>query len=164
MSIKLLATIGSNLELSSDINKLWNLPKNEKRINYIINNTNSFILVDTSTFQSEYFKPNNNVLLYGNKSLENICDIICYDNINDICKRFEYSDDTLWIIGSTGKFYKEFMDKASFMDITVVCDYRKNPHSYFPLIDDDDWDMEYIFRNDKNIIYSNNIYKRKVRK
>ena len=110
MSIKLMATIGSNYELSSDVKKLWDLPENEKRISYVLNGKNRYVLVDSETFMSDSFRGYNNLFVYGDKKLESMCDTICYDNIDTICNRFENSSDSLWVVGSTSKFYKEFMD------------------------------------------------------
>lgn len=163
MSIKLMATIGYNLEISSDVNKLWDLPENERRRFKVLNYENSYVLVDRETFISDSFKVANNIFVFGDKSLENMCDVICYDSVESVCNRFEYSDDSLWIVGSTGEFYKIFMEKVDTMDITMVYDYRRVPHSYFPLLDNEQWDVECVERNENGIVYSNGIYKKRVR-
>jgi len=163
MSIKIMATIGSNYELSSDVKKLWDLPENERRIFYVLNGKNRYVLVDSETFMSDSFRGYNNLFVYGDKKLESMCDAICYDNIDTICNRFENSSDSLWVVGSTSKFYKEFMDKAVTMDITEVCEFRSRPFSYFPMIYEDEWDIESNEKCENGIIYHNKVYKRKVR-
>lgn len=163
MSIKLMATIGSNYELSSDVKKLWELPENERRMSYVLNGNNRYVLVDTNTFMSCNFKGYNNLFVYGDKNLELMCDAICYDNIDTICNRFLDSEDSLWVVGSTSKFYKEFMDKIVLMDITEVCEYKPRPFSYFPMINENEWDIESNEKCENGIIYHNKVYKRKVR-
>lgn len=164
MSIKLMATIGNNFELSSDVKKLWYLPENEKRMSYVLNGNNRYVLVDYDSFKVNPDKYNRNTFIYGSKKLENYFDVICYDNIDAICKRFLDSDDSLWVVGSTSKFYKMFMDKVITMDITKVCDDHIRPFSYFPSIYSNEWDIESVEKCENGIIYHNKVYRRiKVR-
>jgi len=164
MSIKLMATIGKNFELSSDVKKLWYLPENENRMFYVLHGKDRYILVDYETFMANPEKYNRNVFVYGNKSLENFCDVICYDNIDAICDRFLDSEDSLWVVGSTSKFYKMFLDKVVTMDITKVEGEHIRPFSYFPSIYENQWDIESVEKCENDIIYHNKVYRRiKVR-
>lgn len=161
MSIKLMATIGNNLELSSDVKKIWNLPDNELRSSFVLHGKNRYVLIDLETLIANPDKfSRKNVFVFGDRKLENIIDVICYDSVDAVFERFLDSEDSLWVIGATGKFYNLFIDKAVVMDITDVNKYYPRPFSYFPYIDENMWEIESEEKNENGIVYHNKVYRR----
>lgn len=160
MAINLVATIGMNNELNTFDNHLCKIDSLDF-IDSIKNKKNNWLLIDKKTMESFSSVLRDNCFVYGDKILENFWDVICYDNIDSIDKKFGYSDDELWVFG-TGKLYSDFMPIAYRMYLNEVQEMYRRSRAYYPYINENEWYKTILEEQTKDgIIYHKTRYVRR---
>lgn len=159
MAINLVATVGMNNELNTFDNKLCEIDSLDF-IDGIKNKKNNWLLTDRKTIEFFPSLLEDNCFVYGDKILEKFFDVVCYDNIDSIEKRFGYSKDNLWVFG-TRKLYNEIIPITYRLYLNEVQEMRRS-RDYFPWINEEEWYKRILDEQTKNgLIYYETRYVRK---
>ena len=159
-NLSLIAAIGYNNELGLDNRLLWHIP--EDLVFYKEMTMGKNIIMGRNTFESMpegAFKGRNPIVL-STKEIDRYADVICYNNINDLIKRIENSDEDFIVVGGS-KVYEQFLPYIDVMYLTEL--YKEFiADAYFPYVDFRQWDsIKIADYMDENIPYERNMYVRK---
>lgn len=160
--ISLIAAIGKNYELGKDNKLIWNL-KNDMKFfkNTTLNHT---VVMGYNTYLSigRPLPLRRNVILVHDKKLLNDSNLVVYDDINELIKKeFQDNDEEKFVIGGAS-LYKYFYNYADRMYLTLIESTCNEADSFFPEIDEKDWNKKIIENNKENDLnYSFVIYERK---
>ena len=162
-NLSLIAAIGYNNELGLDNRLLWHIPEDLAFYKKMTMGKN--IIMGRNTFESMpegAFKGRNPIIL-STKQIDRYADVICYNNINDLIKRIENSDEDFIVVGGS-KIYEEFLPYIDVMYLTEI--YKEyTADSYFPCFDHRLWDnIKIADYMEEEIPYERNIYVRKKMK
>lgn len=160
--ISLIAAIGKNYELGKDNKLIWNL-KNDMKFfkNTTLNHT---VVMGYNTYLSigRPLPLRRNVVLIHDKKLLNDSNLVVYDDINELIKKeFQDNDEEKFVIGGAS-LYKYFYNYADRMYLTLIESTCNEADSFFPEIDEKDWNKKIIENNKENDLnYSFVLYERK---
>lgn len=160
--ISLIAAIGKNYELGKDNKLIWNL-KNDMKFfkNTTLNHT---VVMGYNTYLSigRPLPLRRNVILVHDKKLLNDSNLVVYDDINELIKKeFQDNDEEKFVIGGAS-LYKYFYNYADRMYLTLIESTCNEADSFFPKIDEKDWNKKIIENNKENDLnYSFVLYERK---
>lgn len=160
--ISLIAAIGKNYELGKDNKLIWNL-KNDMKFfkNTTLNHT---VVMGYNTYLSigRPLPLRRNVVLVHDKKLLNDSNLVVYDDINELIKKeFQDNDEEKFVIGGAS-LYKYFYNYADRMYLTLIESTCNEADSFFPEIDEKDWNKKIIENNQENDLnYSFVLYERK---
>lgn len=160
--ISLIAAIGKNYELGKDNKLIWNL-KNDMKFfkNTTLNHT---VVMGYNTYLSigRPLPLRRNVILVHDKKLLNDSNLVVYDDINELIKKeFQDNDEEKFVIGGAS-LYKYFYNYADRMYLTLIESTCNEADSFFPEIDEKDWNKKIIENNKENDLnYSFVLYERK---
>ncbi len=160
--ISLIAAIGKNYELGKDNKLIWNL-KNDMKFfkNTTLNHT---VVMGYNTYLSigRPLPLRRNVVLVHDKKLLNDSNLVVYDDINELIKKeFQDNDEEKFVIGGAS-LYKYFYNYADRMYLTLIESTCNEADSFFPEIDEKDWNKKIIENNKENDLnYSFVLYERK---
>ena len=162
-NLSLIAAIGHNNELGLNNRLLWHIPEDLAFYKKMTMGKN--IIMGRNTFESMpegAFKGRNPIVL-STKQIDRYADVICYNNINDLIKRIENSDEDFIVVGGS-KVYEEFLPYIDVMYLTEIYkEYTADP--YFPCFDRRLWDnIKIADYMEEEIPYERNIYVRKKMK
>ena len=160
--ISLIAAIGKNYELGKDNKLIWNL-KND--MTFFKNTTlNHTVVMGYNTYLSigRPLPLRRNVVLIHDKKLLNDSNLVVYDDINELIKKeFQDNDEEKFVIGGAS-LYKYFYNYADRMYLTLIESTCNEADSFFPEIDEKDWNKKIIENNKENDLnYSFVLYERK---
>lgn len=160
--ISLIAAIGKNYELGKDNKLIWNL-KNDMKFfkNTTLNHT---VVMGYNTYLSigRPLPLRRNVVLVHDKKLLNDSNLVVYDDINELIKKeFQDNNEEKFVIGGAS-LYKYFYNYADRMYLTLIESTCNEADSFFPEIDEKDWNKKNIENNQENDLnYSFVLYERK---
>lgn len=160
--ISLIAAIGKNYELGKDNKLIWNL-KNDMKFfkNTTLNHT---VVMGYNTYLSigRPLPLRRNVVLVHDKKLLNDSNLVVYDDINELIKKeFQDNNEEKFVIGGAS-LYKYFYNYADRMHLTLIESTCNEADSFFPEIDEKDWNKKIIENNQENDLnYSFVLYERK---
>lgn len=160
--ISLIAAIGKNYELGKDNKLIWNL-KNDMKFfkNTTLNHT---VVMGYNTYLSigRPLPLRRNVVLVHDKKLLNDSNLVVYDDINELIKKeFQDNNEEKFVIGGAS-LYKYFYNYADRMYLTLIESTCNEADSFFPEIDEKDWNKKIIENNQENDLnYSFVLYERK---
>lgn len=159
-NITMIAAVGRNNEIGKNNKLIWHISEDLK---YFKEQTmNKPIVMGLKTFKS---LPN---LLSGREHLVlthqqmYIPNVTVFTNKEDILKYAKNLEKEVMVIGGSSIYY-QFMDYADKILLTKIDREDKDADSYFPLIDEKEWDIRKIADlEENNIKYKRLEYKRKV--
>lgn len=136
--ITIIAAIGKNNSLGKDNKLLWHLPDDFKRFKELTSGHK--ILMGRKTFESlPGVLPNRTHLILTKQEDYKIPDgCFAFSNLRHIVEFVKSTDTNLYVIGG-GEIYKQSMDIADRMELTVV-DYEPEADTFFPEVDDS-WEL-----------------------
>lgn len=160
MAINLVADIGMNNELVTFNNSICEI-NSLKFIRNIIEK-GDLILTDRCTFEIDPYLFGDRCIVYSEEELDRYYDVLCFNNVDSIKKKFGYSDEDLWVFGE-GKLHDKIMPVADKMYLNEIQKMFRRSKAYFPWIDEYQWSkfiLEEIVTDD-NVIYHKTKYVRK---
>ena len=132
-NLSLIAAIGYNNELGLDNRLLWHIPEDLAFYKKMTMGKN--IIMGRNTFESlpeGAFKGRNPIVL-STKEIDRYADVISYNNINDLIKRIENSDENFMVVGGA-KVYEEFLPYIDVMYLTEI--YKEYTETRYRKVDD----------------------------
>ncbi len=160
MSIKLIAAIGENNELSKKNQLIWRLPEDLKFFRKMT--LGGYVLMGSNTFYSlpKTFDKRTSIVL-STESFDDYSDVIKPDYVDKLVKVFKNSDKELFVIGGAN-VYQQFIDYVDKMYLTEIHATDNQADTYFPYFDKNLWIREVIdTHKEKNINYDHTCYIRK---
>lgn len=165
-SLTIIAAIGKNKELGKDNNLIWRF--SEDLINFKKETINKKMIMGYKTFMSlNKGKPLNDRIhivltsknINTNKELDNE-QIIVVNNIEELFELLNTLDEEVMVIGGSS-IYSQLIDKSNKMILTEI-DEEKEADSFFPNINEEEWDKKEIYNSNDTIPkYKRLLYTRK---
>lgn len=158
MSVNIIAAIGKNNELGKDNNLIWRLPKDLKFFKETT--MGNYIVMGRKTFESLPKKlPGRISVVISRNNLEIDSDIICYHTLEEALN--ELSNKDIFIIGGAS-IYEQTLPYADILYLTHVEAMDKEADAYFPIFDEQEWNIENLEEGiDNGIEYQRKKYVRK---
>lgn len=159
MNITLIAAIGKNNELGKDNKLLWHIPED---LNFFKKNTmNKKIIMGINTLNSlPKLLPGRKHIVLTHRNLELDPEILVFHSITELLEYIKSLNEEVMVIGG-GQIYKQMIEYANKLIITKI-DETKEADTFFPKIDDNEWNSELLSEHEyKDIKYKHLIYKKK---
>ena len=159
MNITLIAAIGKNNELGKDNKLLWHIPED---LNFFKKNTmNKKIIMGINTLNSlPKLLPGRKHIVLTHRNLELDPEILVFHSITELLEYIKSLNEEVMVIGGV-QIYKQMIEYANKLIITKI-DETKEADTFFPKIDDNEWNSELLSEHEyKDIKYKHLIYKKK---
>ena len=159
MNITLIAAIGKNNELGNDNKLLWHIPED---LNFFKANTmNKKIIMGINTLNSlPKLLPGRKHIVLTHRNLELDPEILVFHSITELLEYIKSLNEEVMVIGGR-QIYKQMIEYANKLIITKI-DETKEADTFFPKIDDNEWNRELLSEHEyKDIKYKHLIYKKK---
>jgi dihydrofolate reductase len=160
--ITIIAAIGKNRELGKDNKLIWHLKED---MQFFKDNTiGKKIIIGRKTLESlPHLLPGREHLVLTRNNL-NIDGVKVFHSKEEILEYLEDIDEEVMVIGGSS-IYKEFIDLADKMLITLIDKEYNDADTYFPIIDNNEWNKEILNNiNENDINYEHVLYTRKLHK
>lgn len=147
MNLIIIAAIGKNGELGANNKLLWHLPNDLK---FFKEKTfGRKVVMGRKTYESlPGLLPNReHIVISKNK----ISGVKVFNDIASFINEYRNLDEDIFVIGG-GMIYKELLPYTNTMYLTLVDKNCDNADTFFPKINDDDWFITSIDRNEDNKI------------
>ena len=158
MALNIIAAIGKNNELGKDNKLIWSISDDLK---FFKEKTwGHDIIMGRKTFESlpHPLKGRKHIVLTRSKE---IIGAIVYNDIEKIIK--EYQEKEAFIIGG-GTIYKQFLDYAQNMYLTLIDSEYQEADTYFPNFNEEDFEKTIIdegYDQKIDVNYKHVLYKRR---
>lgn len=167
-NLSLVAAIGKNNELGIDNSLIWKIKEDLMFYKKLTLHQN--IIMGRKTFESlpEVALKGRTPFVLSSSILDKQCDINSFNSIETLLQYIECTNQKFIVIGGA-TIYKQFLPYVDTMYLTEIDDYA-SADTFFPSIDDSDWDIELIYQhsashNDKDDVdYIRNKYVRRRKK
>ena len=157
-NISIIAAVGKNQELGKDNKLLWHIKEDMEFFKEKTINKN--VIMCIYTFYSLPKKlPNRKHIVLTHKDLKLDDDIIIMHNLKETLEYIKTKQKEFMIIGGA-KIYQEFIDFADKMYLTHIKD-TKEADTYFPKINEDEWNNFILSSFCEPLEYTHNKYVRK---
>ena len=136
--ITIIAAISENYALGKDNQLLWHLPDDFKRFKRVT--TGHHVIMGRKTFESigkKALPKRTNIIITHQKSYDASC-IVLADSLKTAL-RIAKTDSNPYILGG-GSIYKEAINIADRLDITLVHHHVFEADTFFPEIDPKTWE------------------------
>lgn len=146
----IIAAIGKNGELGKNNDLIWHLKGDMK---YFKENTiNHHVLMGKNTFLSLPKMLDNRVHLVLNDDDYKFPDeVVVLKSLDEFFLKAKDIDDDIYIIGGAS-IYKQFINYADELLITLIDESDKDADVYFPIIEKDVWKEKVLKHNSENNI------------
>lgn len=146
----IIAAIGKNGELGKNNDLIWHLKGDMK---YFKENTiNHHVLMGKNTFLSLPKMLDNRVHLVLNDDDYKFPDeVVVLKSLDEFFLKAKDIDDDIYIIGGAS-IYKQFINYADELLITLIDESDKDADVYFPIIEKDVWKEKVLNHNSENNI------------
>lgn len=158
--LKIIAAIGKNNELGMNNNLIWDLKKDLK---FFRDNTMGHpIVMGYNTFLSlPKLLPGRKHIVLTHNDTELPDAVSKYDNIKKLLNDLKEYNDDVYVIGGAS-IYSQFIDYANELILTEIDATEENADVFFPEINNEEWDKEFIDeQEEKGIAYKHVKYRRK---
>ena len=160
MSYSIIAAIGNNNELGYKNDLIWHLKRDLKFFRSITNGKS--IIMGRRTFESlPKMLPNrHHIVLSSSNDFPD--EVSVYHRLEDLLEEYKNNPEELFVIGGAS-IYQEFLKLSDKMYLTEVDASFDKADVYFPVFNEDDYDMQILdFDKENNIEYKHVLYKRKI--
>lgn len=146
-NLSLIVVIGKNNEIGKDNKLLWHLPNDLKFFKETT--LNKTIIMGRKTFESLPKKlPNRKHIILSNNKDYKINDVLTLNSVEEVLNYIKNTDEECFIIGGSA-IYKLFLPYSKYLYLTKVDD-EKEADSFFPTIDETNYDINYLGKNEDN--------------
>lgn len=156
----IIAAIGKNNELGKDNHLIWDFKKDLK---FFRENTIGHpIVMGYNTYLSlPKLLPGRKHIILTHHDIDLPSDVSKYDSIKKLLEELKEYDDNIYIIGGAS-IYSQFIDLSNELILTEIDDTCENADTFFPVINNEQWDKEFIDQQEeKGIAYKHVRYRRK---
>lgn len=157
--ITLIAAIGKNNELGKDNKLIWHFKEDMKFFKE--NTMGKYIVMGRKTFESlPHLLPNRKHIVMTTRDVK-IDNVDTFHTKEEVLEFISNCNEEFMIIGGAS-LYHGFMEDADRMLITKIDDTDKSADTFFPKINEEDWNKRVISeQEEKGIKYKHLEYKRK---
>lgn len=157
--ISLIAAIGKNGELGKNNALIWNIPGDLKFFRE--KTTGHSVVMGLNTYLSigKALPKRRNIVISKDNDINNE-DIILYNDINVLISNELNNEEENFIIGGAS-MYNYFYPLADRMYLTLIDAEDKDADTYFPKINEKDWEQTILAENEDNgIKYKHVLFER----
>ena len=140
MKISIIVAISKNNAIGKDNQLIWNLPKDMK---FFMDTTLGHpVIMGRKNFESipEKYRPlknRTNIIITRNKNYEALnCKVV--HSIEESLKCMDFGKEEVFVIGG-GEIYRQALDHADILDLTLVHHSFEDADTFFPPIDFNKW-------------------------
>ena len=142
----IIAAIGKNGELGKNNDLIWHLKKDLKYFKEVT--LNHHVLMGKNTFLSLPKMLDNRVHLVLNDDDYKFPDgVVVLKSIDEFFSIAKEIDDDIYVIGGAS-IYKQFINYADELLLTLIDEKDKNADVYFPIVDEKIW-KKYVIKTDE---------------
>lgn len=146
-NLSLIVVIGNNNEIGRDNKLLWHLPNDLKFFKETT--LNKTVIMGRKTFESLPNKlPNRKHIILSNNKDYKIDDVLTLNSVEEVLDYIKNTDEECFIIGGS-TIYQLFLPYSKYLYLTKVDD-TKEADSYFPIIDELNYDVIHLGDNEDN--------------
>lgn len=150
----LAAAIGKNNELGYDNRLIWKIPEDLMFYRNLTIHKN--VIMGRRTFESMPSKAleKRNVFVLSSSRLDKMYDVNSFDDVNKLLSFIRMNPEDTFVVVGGAQIYDELLPYVDVMYLTEINDYA-NADTFFPYVDESEWDIETIYRHSNNCNYDN---------